>query len=86
VIAVNNHGTANNSNDIDIGAVYEFALPWKGFGKILGTASIPPVDGDIWRLHVDRYERPHRGKEFFFTRAVFHEPRYFDYIRFIEDN
>ena len=43
--AVMNHGTVNNKDDVDKGSVFEFALPWKGFGKIAGTANTPPKPG-----------------------------------------
>lgn len=61
--AVMNHGTVNNKNDVDKGSVFEFALPWKGFGKIAGSANIPPEPGDVWRINVNRYERPRSGED-----------------------
>ncbi len=59
--AVMNYGTLNNKNDVDKGSVFEFAMPWKGFGKIAGSVNIPPVPGDVWRININRYERPREG-------------------------
>lgn len=56
-----NHGTLNDSTDVDQGSVFEFAMPWKGFGKIAGSASVPPEPGDVWRMNINRYERPRTG-------------------------
>ena len=61
--AAMNHGTVNDSTDIDQGSVFEFALPWEGFGKIAGTANLPPQPGDVWRVNVNRYERPRGGEQ-----------------------
>ncbi|NKB69581.1 MAG: hypothetical protein GKR89_21130 [Candidatus Latescibacteria bacterium] len=55
--AVKNHGTINDSTDVDQGSVFEFAMPWKGFGKIAGTAASPPQPNDTWRVNINRYER-----------------------------
>ena len=60
--AVQNHGTVNDSTDVDQGSVFEFAMPWKGFGKIAGTATVPPPPGAVWRININRYERA-RGED-----------------------
>ena len=41
VVAVMNHGTVNDGTDVDKGTVFEIAMPFKGFGKIAGSANIP---------------------------------------------
>ncbi len=60
--AVKNYGTLNDMSDVDQGSVFEFAMPWDGFGKIAGNANTPPKPGDVWRINVNRYERP-RGED-----------------------
>ena len=94
--AVKNHGTVNNKNDVDKGSVFEFAMPWKGFGKIAGTANTPPKPGDVWRINVNRYERP-RGENVVKQRGdasaelsgwapmnlrSYHVPEQFGYVKF----
>ena len=89
--AVVNHGTVNDKSDVDSGSVFEFALPWRGFGKIAGSANIPPKPGDVWRININRYERP-RGGEDTETELSgwapldlqsYHVPDRFGYVRFV---
>ena len=99
--AVMNYGTLNNKNDVDRGSVFEFAMPWDGFGKIAGSANIPPKPGDVWRINVNRYERP-RGDD---TKTVqrgdadaelsgwaplmlhsYHVPERFGYVTFVDEH
>ncbi|MHB9027600.1 MAG: carbohydrate-binding family 9-like protein [Candidatus Latescibacterota bacterium] len=54
--AVMNYGSVNDKTDRDLGSVFEIAIPWKGLGKIAGSAKLPPKSGDIWRINVNRYE------------------------------
>ena len=63
VVAVMNHGTVNDGTDVDKGTVFEIAMPFKGFGKIAGSANIPPRPGDVWRININRYERPRTGDD-----------------------
>ena len=88
--AVTNHGTVNNKSDIDHGSVFEFAMPWRGFGKIAGSAAIPPGPGDVWRINVNRYERPTRGKEDLsawapLKRGSYHVPERFGYVTLVDE-
>ena len=89
--AVINHGTVSDVTDVDGGSVFEFAMPWKGFGKIAGSANIPPEPGDVWRINVNRYERPRSGPD---TETElsgwapldlrsYHVPDRFGYVRFV---
>ena len=93
--AVANYGTVNDPTDRDRGSVFEFALPWEGFGKIAGTADVPPRAGDVWRLNINRYERPRSGDgqphgdpELSawapLERHSYHVPERFGYVRFVE--
>ena len=84
--AVMNHGTINNDEDVDKGSVFEISMPWKGFGKIAGDANIPPKPGDVWRININRYERPSREKEDLsgwapLFRTGYHYPERFGYVK-----
>lgn len=54
--AVQVDGTLNDSSDIDIGWTVELAFPWKGMKTLAGSRSLPPKDGDIWRMDFTRFE------------------------------
>jgi len=97
--AVMNYGSINDKTDIDRGSVFEFAMPWKGFGKIAGTANIPPKPGDVWRININRYERP-RTEEAASKRGdagaelsgwaplklhSYHVPERFGYVTFVDE-
>ena len=88
--AVMNYGTINDKNDVDKGSVFEFSMPWKGFGMVAGSANIPPKPGDVWRINVNRYERPTREKEDLsgwapLSRRSYHEPDKFGYVKFVDE-
>ncbi len=59
--AVKLKGTLNNPRDIDTGWTVEMALPWKAFAK-LTNQSLPPRDGDQWRVNFSRVEWQHEIK------------------------
>lgn len=89
--AIMNYGTVNDKTDIDQGSVFELALPWKGFGKVAGSASIPPKPGDIWRININRYERPRDGSDNVELSGwsplklnSYHVPERFGYVRFVD--
>jgi hypothetical protein len=55
--AVHIDGTVNKDNDRDRGWTVELAFPWSGL-KWLARAdgrSLPPKDGDIWRMDFSRF-------------------------------
>ncbi len=88
--AVVNHGTVNNRSDMDRGSVFEFAMPWDGFGLVAGSAHVPPRHGDVWRINVNRYERPTREKEDLsawapLKRRSYHVPERFGYVTFVDE-
>jgi hypothetical protein len=39
------------------GWTVELAFPWAGMKWLAGGRSLPPVDGDVWRLFLGRYEQ-----------------------------
>ena len=49
-------GTLNDSNAVDRGWTAEIAFPWDGMKPLAGTRSLPPRDGDIWRMDFSRFE------------------------------
>jgi hypothetical protein len=97
--AVKNSGTVNDLSDVDLGTVFELALPWDGFGKVRGLASTPPNLGDVWRVNVNRYERPRKessesGSRFRTAELsawaplelrTYHLPEKFGYVRFVDE-
>jgi len=53
--AVHVSGTINDPSDVDSGWSLEIAIPWKAFQEQTGL-SIPPADGDRWRMDFSRVE------------------------------
>jgi len=53
--AVHVNGTLNDSRDIDKSWTLEIAWPWLGLNE-LTTVSVPPKDGDRWRINFSRVE------------------------------
>jgi hypothetical protein len=56
--AVHIDGTLNDPSDTDRGWSVEIAIPWKGLAPY-GAASLPPRDGDLWRMNFSRVEWRH---------------------------
>lgn len=55
--AVHLEGTINNNSDIDKGWTAELAFPWQGMELLAGNRSLPPREGDIWRIYFSRFEK-----------------------------
>jgi len=53
--AVQVDGTINNDKDRDRGWTVELALPWTGFATWSGGRSLPPHNGDVWRMDFSRF-------------------------------
>ena len=53
--AVQVNGTLNDSSDIDKGWTVEIAFPWAGMTHLAGGRSLPPQDGDTWRIFFGRF-------------------------------
>ena len=90
--AVMNYGTLINKNDVDKRSMFEIAMPWKGFGKIAGSVNIPPHPGDIWRININRYERPRKEDDTIelsgwapLNLQSYHVPERFGYVTFVSD-
>jgi hypothetical protein len=54
--AVHVEGTLNDNTDIDKGWTVELAFPWKGMELMADGRSLPPDDGDTWRMDFSRFE------------------------------
>ena len=54
--AVQVEGTINDNTDIDKGWTVELAFPWKGMKTLAEGRSLPPQEGDIWRMDFSRFE------------------------------
>jgi Carbohydrate-binding family 9 len=91
--AVHVNGTLNHSGDKDSGWTVELAFPWPGM-KWLAQAdgrSLPPKDGDVWRMDFSRfnqYKAPAPAKDSggwaWSCHGIWdsHVPECFAYIRF----
>jgi hypothetical protein len=54
--AVHLEGTLNKDDDVDQGWTVELALPWKGMKWLADGRSLPPKDGDVWRIDCSRFQ------------------------------
>ncbi len=52
-------GTLNDDRDIDKGWTVELAFPWRGMSVLAQGRSLPPKDGDCWRMDFSRFEALH---------------------------
>lgn len=55
--AVHVDGTLNKRNHTDKGWTVELAFPWKGFKWLADGRSLPPKDGDVWRIDCSRFQK-----------------------------
>ncbi len=55
--AVQVQGTLNENSDIDEGWTVEIAFPWSGMTHLADGRSVPPEDGDEWRIFFGRFEK-----------------------------
>jgi hypothetical protein len=49
-------GNINDPAIVDRGWTVELAIPWKGMRPLANGRSLPPRDGDVWRLFFGRFE------------------------------
>ncbi len=54
--AVKVAGTLNDPANVDRGWTAEIAFPWRGMKMLAGGRSVPPRDGDVWRMDFSRFE------------------------------
>ena len=55
--AVSLQGTLNDSSDLDKGWQVIVAFPWQGMQWLANGRSLPPQDGDTWRMFFGRFEK-----------------------------
>jgi hypothetical protein len=55
--AVHVDGTLNRRNHTDKGWTVELAFPWKGFKWLADGRSLPPKEGDVWRIDCSRFQK-----------------------------
>ena len=56
-VATHVDGTLNDHGDLDRGWTVEIALPWSGMGWLANGRSLPPQDGDTWRMFFGRFQK-----------------------------
>jgi len=61
--AVHVDGTLNQPGDIDRGWSAEIAVPWSSLAPLADGRSLPPKDGDVWRIDCSRFEKIGRNGE-----------------------
>ena len=54
--AVHLDGTLNKHDDVDKGWTAELAFPWKGMKWLADGRSLPPKNGDVWRIDCSRFQ------------------------------
>jgi hypothetical protein len=54
--AVHVDGTINDNRDVDKGWTVELAFPWEGMELLADGRSLPPKDGDTWRMDFSRFQ------------------------------
>jgi hypothetical protein len=55
--AVQVDGTINDNTTLDRGWFVEIAFPWAGMTWLANGRSLPPRDGDVWRMFFGRFEK-----------------------------
>ena len=55
--AVHVDGKLNDRSFVSKGWTAQVVLPWKGMGALAGGRSLPPRDGDTWRMFFGRFEK-----------------------------
>jgi hypothetical protein len=93
--AVAVEGAINDPAVVDRGWTVELALPWKGMGPLSAGRSLPPRDGDVWRIFFGRFEalrtsgievKPHPAMAWN-RHGVYdtHLPECFTYVHFSDE-
>jgi hypothetical protein len=55
--AVQVDGTLNDNSDIDNGWSLEVAIPWSSLQLLANGRSIPPQNGDVWKMFLGRFQK-----------------------------
>lgn len=67
--AVHVDGTLNKRDDIDRGWSAEVAVSWTSLALLADGRSLPPRDGDVWRIDCSRFQKIGRRREELETSA-----------------
>lgn len=57
VSAVQIDGKINDSKVVDRGWTCELALPWAGLRNLADGRTLPPTEGDVWRMDFSRFNQ-----------------------------
>jgi hypothetical protein len=92
--AVHIDGVLNSCTHSDRGWTAELALPWSGLALLADGRSLPPRDGDVWRIDCSRFQKTRRNGDVVEPCAGWtwnrhghydsHIPELFPYITFRE--
>jgi hypothetical protein len=55
--AVHVDGRINDDSVVDRGWTVELAIPWAGMTPLANGRSLPPREGDVWRMFFGRFEK-----------------------------
>lgn len=55
--AVHVDGALNQPREANRGWSAEIAVPWRGLELLADGRSLPPIDGDVWRIDCSRFQR-----------------------------
>lgn len=55
--AVKIDGKINDDSFVDKGWQVEIAIPWKSMKWLAGERSLPPKEGDVWRIFLGRFQK-----------------------------
>lgn len=55
--AVSVAGVLNDASHVDQGWTVELAFPWDGLQHLADGRSLPPLDGDVWRMSFSRFNQ-----------------------------
>ncbi len=94
--AVHVDGTVNKHDDKDRGWSVELAFPWEGLSWLADGRSLPPKDGDVWRIDCSRFQHIGRHGERLDPAAGWtwnhhgfydsHIPETFTYVHFADQH
>jgi len=57
ITSVRVEGRINDSSHVDKGWTLEIAIPWKSLHWLADGRSLPPKDGDTWRIFFGRFQK-----------------------------
>ena len=93
--AVHVDGKINDDTEPDKGWTVELAFPWSGgMTRLANGRSLPPKDGDLWRIFLARYEKLELGSRNVHVGWAWnrigsndnHQPERFTHIHFSTDS